>query len=78
MVQHATNPLVVHMGASAERTAKALREIFLAVCTTNNAPSGFYLEIGGHFLPKSEVILNFKDVLSPFVAYGQMKIYRED
>lgn len=30
MVLHATNPLVVHMGASAERTAKALREIFLA------------------------------------------------
>ncbi|KAJ9480591.1 hypothetical protein VN97_g12960 [Penicillium thymicola] len=33
---------------------------------------------GGVIMPKSEVIMNFKDIFSPFGAYGQMKIYRED
>ena len=35
-------------------------------------------KISGMILPKSGVIMNFKDIFSPFGAYGQMKIYRED
>jgi len=37
-----------------------------------------YVRIGGMLLPKSEAILNLRELPSPFGAYGQQKIYRED